>query len=63
MKPFAGTRYSDFIFSQTGGQTDVMWTTTGTHSFVDKAIYLVTREATLGLEFEKGLAQRVSEAK
>lgn len=66
VKPFAGTGYSDFIFSQTGAQTNVIWTMTGTHSFVGKAMYLVTSmEATLGSEFENGLAQlrRVVEAR
>jgi hypothetical protein len=58
VKPFAGTGYSDFIFSQTGGQTNVIWTMTGAHNFVGKAIYLVRgMEATLGSAFENGLAR------
>jgi hypothetical protein len=66
VKPFAGTSHSDFIFSEQGGQTAVIWTMSGTQSFIGKAICLVmSMERTLGPDFERGLAQlrRVSEAK
>jgi hypothetical protein len=66
VKPFAGASYTEFVLVQTGGQTSVIWTMTGTHSFIAKAMCLVTSmEAMLGPDFEKGLAQlrRVSEAK
>ena len=66
VKPFAGTSQSDFIFSQTGDQTNVIWTMTGKQNFIAKAICLVMNmEQTVGPDFEKGLAQlkRVSEGK
>jgi hypothetical protein len=65
-KPFAGTSYTEFVFSQTGNQTDVIWTMTGTHSFIGKAMCLfMPMETMLGPDFEKGLAQmkRVVEAR
>ena len=65
-RPFAGTSNADFVFSEAGGQTNVIWTMAGKQSFVGKAICLfVSMEQTLGPEFEKGLAQlkRVSEGK
>jgi uncharacterized protein YndB with AHSA1/START domain len=58
VKPFEGTSSSDFIFSQTGNQTNVIWTMTGTHNFIGKAMCLVmSMETMLGPEFEKGLMQ------
>jgi hypothetical protein len=66
MKPFEGTSDSEFIFSGQGNQTNVIWTMTGTHNFIGKAMCLVmSMEATLGPDFEKGLARlkQVSEAR
>src|SRR4051794_16726010 len=63
-RPFAGTSNSDFIFSQTGNQTNVIWTMSGTQNFIGKAICLVmSMDRTLGPDFEKGLAhlKQVSE--
>jgi uncharacterized protein YndB with AHSA1/START domain len=58
VKPFTGTSHSDFVFSQMGDQTNVIWTMSGTHSFIGKAICLVMNmEAMLGADFERGLAQ------
>ena len=58
VKPFAGTSHSDFVFSEQGGQTNVIWTMAGRQSFIGKAICLfMPMEATLGPDFEKGLAQ------
>jgi hypothetical protein len=68
MKPFEGTSDSEFIFSSRGIQnqgnqtegklTNVIWTMTGRHNFIGKAICLVmSMEATLGPDFEKGLMQ------
>jgi len=58
VKPFEGTSSADFVFSQTGERTNVIWTTAGTHSFISKAICLVmSMERMLGPDFEKGLAQ------
>jgi uncharacterized protein YndB with AHSA1/START domain len=58
VKPFSGTSFIEFVFAQTGDQTNVIWTMTGTHSFIGKAMCLVTSmETMLGLDFEKGLAQ------
>jgi uncharacterized protein YndB with AHSA1/START domain len=65
-RPFEGSSNSDFIFSQGGDQTNVIWTMSGTQNFVGKAICLVmSMERTLGPDFEKGLAQlkQVSEKK
>jgi|SRR5215213_469668 len=65
-KPFAGTSHSDFIFSPVGDQTNVIWTMSGKQNFIGKAMCLVmSMEAMLGPDFEKGLAQlkQVSEGK
>ena len=57
-RPFAGTNRSDFVFSEAGGRTTVIWTMNGTHNFISKAICLVMNmEAMLGPDFERGLAQ------
>ena len=66
VKPFAGRSQSDFVFSEAGDQTNVIWTMSGTNSFIGKAMCLfVSMEQMLGPDFEKGLAQlkRVSEEK
>jgi hypothetical protein len=58
VKPFTGTSNSDFVFSENGGQTDVIWTMSGTHNFIGKAMCLVmSMENMLGPDFERGLAQ------
>jgi hypothetical protein len=58
IKPFEGTSRSDFVFSEQNGQTNVIWTMTGTQNFIGKAICLVMNmEKTVGPDFEKGLAQ------
>ena len=58
VKPFAGTSNADFVFSQVGDRTNVIWTMAGTHTFIGKAICMVySMEQMLGPEFEKGLAQ------
>ena len=58
VKPFKGTSQSEFIFSERGGQTNVIWTLSGTHSFIGKAMCMITSmEQMLGPDFEKGLAQ------
>lgn len=65
-RPFAGTSRSDFVFSEAGGQTNVIWTMSGTHNFIGKAMCLVmSMERMLGPDFEKGLAQlkQVAEAR
>jgi uncharacterized protein YndB with AHSA1/START domain len=57
-RPFEGSGNADFIFSQSGDQTNVIWTMSGTQSFIGKAICLVmSMERTVGPDFEKGLAQ------
>jgi uncharacterized protein YndB with AHSA1/START domain len=57
-KPFEGTSHADFIFSEIGGQTNVIWTMSGTNSFIGKAMCLVMSvEKMLGPDFERGLAQ------
>ena len=58
VKPFEGTSNSDFVFSENGGQTNVIWTMAGRHNFIGKAMCLVmSMEQMLGPDFEKGLAQ------
>jgi hypothetical protein len=58
VKPFEGTSNSEFVFSQVGERTNVIWTMTGTHNFIGKAMCLVmSMENMLGPDFEKGLAQ------
>jgi uncharacterized protein YndB with AHSA1/START domain len=57
IKPFEGSSDAEFIFSGTGDRTNVIWTMTGRHTFISKAICLVmSMERTVGPEFEKGLA-------
>lgn len=57
-RPFAGTSNSDFVFSEQGGRTNVIWSMFGTHNFMSKAICLVmSMEKMLGPDVEKGLAQ------
>jgi hypothetical protein len=58
VKPFEGSSNSDFVFSEQGGQTNVIWTMAGKQSFIGKAICLVMNmEKMLGPDFERGLAQ------
>ena len=58
VKPFEGTSHSDFVFSQVGDQTSVIWTMSGTHNFIGKAMCMVmSMETMLGPDFERGLAQ------
>jgi len=65
-RPFQGASHSDFIFSEQGGRTNVIWSMFGTQNFIGKAICLfMPMETTLGPEFEKGLAamKQVAEKK
>ncbi len=58
VKPFEGTSRTDFIFSPAGDRTNVIWTMSGTHNFISKAICLVmSMETMLGPDVERGLAQ------
>lgn len=58
VRPFEGSSRSDFVLSENGGQTNVIWTMTGRHNFIGKAMCLVTSmEQMLGPDFERGLAQ------
>jgi len=58
VKPFAGSSNSDFIFSEQGARTNVIWTMSGTHNFIGKAMCLVMgMESMVGPDFERGLAQ------
>ncbi len=66
VKPFEGTSTADFVLSETNGETNVIWTMSGTQTFIGKAICLVMNmEKTVGPDFERGLAQlkQVSEAR
>jgi len=65
-RPFAGTSNADFVFSEAGGSTNVIWSMFGRHDFISKAMCLVMpMETMVGPDFERGLARlkRVSEAK
>ncbi len=58
IKPFEGISDSEFILSGQSHQTNVIWTMTGRHNFISKAICLVmSMEKTVGPDFEKGLMQ------
>jgi hypothetical protein len=66
VKPFAGTSNADFIFSESGGQTNVIWSMFGRQNFIGKAMCLfMSMEKMVGPDFERGLAalKRVSEGK
>lgn len=66
VRPLKGTSNSEFVFSQTGERTNVIWTMSGTHNFISKAMCLVmSMETMLGPDFERGLAQlkQVAEGK
>jgi uncharacterized protein YndB with AHSA1/START domain len=55
VKPFEGTSHSDFVFSERGGQTNLIWTMAGKQSFVGKAICLfVSMEKMLGRNSRRG---------
>jgi hypothetical protein len=55
-RPFEGTSDSEFIFSDQANRTNVIWTMSGRHNFIGKAICLVmSMERTVGPDFEKGL--------
>jgi uncharacterized protein YndB with AHSA1/START domain len=65
-RPFEGSSQSDFVFSEAGGQTNVIWSMFGKQNFIGKAMCLFTSmEQTLGPDVEKGLAQlkQVSEGR
>jgi hypothetical protein len=56
-RPFEGSSHSDFVFSEQGGQTNVIWSMFGKQNFIGKAICLfMPMEKVMGPEFEKGLA-------
>jgi hypothetical protein len=58
MKPFEGTSDAEFIFSGRDNQTSVIWTMSGTQTFIGKAMCLVmSMERTVGPDFERGLMQ------
>lgn len=57
VRPFAGTSNADFVFSEAGGQTNVIWSMFGKHDFISKAMCLVMpMETMVGPDFERGLA-------
>jgi len=57
-RPFAGAGSADFVFSEAGGRTNVIWSMFGTQSFIGKALCLfMPMETMLGPDFERGLAQ------
>lgn len=63
VKPFAGTSTSEFRFKPEGAQTAVTWTSSGTNTFIGKAICLFANmDRMLGGDMEKGLAQLRSAA-
>jgi hypothetical protein len=57
-RPFEGSSDADFVFSEAGGRTNVIWSTFGKQNFIGKAICLVmSMEKMLGPDVERGLAQ------
>jgi len=65
-RPFEGSSNADFVFSEAGGQTNVIWSMFGKQNFIGKTMCLFTSmEQTLGPDVEKGLAQlkQVSEGR
>ena len=57
-RPFEGSTNSDFSFAPNGEQTDVTWTLSGMHNFVEKAFCLVMNGLDMmGSDLEKGLSQ------
>ena len=58
MKPFEGSSNSDFIFKAAGDQTEVTWTMSDHHNFLEKAICLIMNGSKMiGDDMAKGLAQ------
>lgn len=63
VKPFEGTSTSQFDFKPEGDQTEVTWTMSGHHNFIDKAFCLVMNgRKMIGDDMEKGLSQLKSVA-
>ena len=57
-RPFEGGTNSDFSFTPKGDQTDVGWSVHGTHSFMEKAFYVVFNGlGMMGKDIDKGLSQ------
>jgi len=57
-RPFAGTSNADFVFSEAGGRTDVIWSMFGRQTFIGKAMCLfMPMEKMVGPDFERGPAQ------
>jgi hypothetical protein len=57
-RPFSGTSNADFVFSESAGQTNVIWSMSGRQNFIGKAMCLfMPMEKMLGPDFERGLAQ------
>ncbi len=65
IKPFAATSTTTFTFTPVEGGTQVVWSMSGTNSFIAKAICMfVDMDAMVGKDFELGFAnlQTVVEA-
>jgi len=57
-RPFEGSTNSGFTFVPNGDGTDVTWTLSGTHNFVERAFCLVMNGLDMmGNDLEKGLSQ------
>lgn len=55
---FEGSTNSDFSFAPNGDRTDVTWTLSGTHNFVEKAFCVVMNGLDMmGNDLEKGLSR------
>jgi hypothetical protein len=58
VEPFAGSSDSEFVFKGEGDRTEVTWTMSSRHGFLEKAICLVMNgKKIVGGDMEKGLAQ------
>jgi Polyketide cyclase / dehydrase and lipid transport len=63
IRPFEGTSNSDFVFKPAGDKTEVVWTISGHHNFIEKAMCLVMNgQKMIGDDLDKGLAQLKSVA-
>jgi hypothetical protein len=62
-KPFEGSVGSNFAFKSNGDKTDVTWTMSGHHNFIEKAFCLIMNgKKMMGDDLEKGLTQLKSMA-
>ena len=62
LKPFKATNVTRFDLVPTGGATDVTWTMTGTRSAIMSVMGRLFFDASIGKDFDRGLAALEREA-